>query len=237
MSGKFELNAELRQDQGKGASRRLRREDKVPAIFYGGGEAAQPLIFDHKELKKALQNEAFYSHILTIHINKEKHQAVLKDLQRHPYKARVTHLDLLRITGKEKITMQIPLHFKGGDVAPGVKEGNGIISHLISTVEVRCLPANLPEYIEVDLSVLELDQSIHLSDLKLGEGVELTALLHNNDQPIASVHIPRAALPTEEEAAAAAAATPAEVPTTVQKAPEKGAAPAGDKGKGKDKDK
>lgn len=241
MSGKFELHAELRQDQGKGASRRLRREDKVPAIFYGGGEPAQSLVFNHNQLKKALQNEAFYSHILTIMIDGKKHQAVLKDMQRHPYKPRVQHLDFLRITGKEKIIMHVPLHFKGKDIAPGVKVSGGNILHLLSTIEVRCLPSNLPEYVEVDLSKLELDESVHLSHLKLPEGVEIMALVHGNDQPVASIHIPRAAIEAEEaEAAAAAAVAPAEVPATAQKAPaEKTAAPSaasekgGKEGKGK----
>jgi large subunit ribosomal protein L25 len=234
---KFELTAEIRHEFGKGASRRQRRlEDKIPAIMYGGGEPALPLTFQQRELRKALENEAFYSHILTIHIDGKKHQAVLKDLQRHPYKSLVQHIDLLRITGKEKIQMSVPLHFKGDDVAPGVKVGNGVVSHLISTVEVRCLPANLPEYIEVDLSKLELDETIHLSHLKLGEGVELVDLLHGNDRSVANIHIPRAIV--EEETTAAPVA--AEVPATAQKAPEEGKADAkaaADKGKGAEKGK
>ena len=173
MSTAFELSAELRQDMGKGASRRLRRkENKVPAIMYGGGEEPISLSLNHNELKKALENQAFYSHILTIHVDGNKQQAVLKALQRHPYKPRILHLDFLRITGKEKIQMQVPLHFVGGDQAPGVKIDGGIISHLLSNIEVRCLPADLPENIEVDLSNLALDQSLHLSDLKLPKGVE-----------------------------------------------------------------
>lgn len=221
MASAFELTAELRQNLGKGASRRLRRlQDKVPAIMYGGGETAQPLTFSHKELKKALENEAFYSHILTIHIDGQKQQAVLKDLQRHPYKQRILHMDLLRITGKEKIQMTIPLHFKGEDIAPGVKIGKGIVSHLMNTVEIRCLPANLPEYIEVDLSGLELDQAIHLSELKLPEGIELAGLVHGNDLPVASIHIPRAA--AEETAASAISAS--EVPASAQQEPAKSAA-------------
>src|SRR5579872_2181778 len=151
MSTVFELTAEPRQQFGKGASRRLRRlEDKVPAIMYGAGEAALPLSLNHKQVKKALENEAFYTRILTIHLGGEKLQAVLKDLQRHPYKPRIQHMDFLRITGKEKIQMTIPLHFSGGDIAPGVKESLGVVSHVISSVEVRCLPRHLPEFIPVD---------------------------------------------------------------------------------------
>jgi len=229
MSNQFELHAELRHDQGKGASRRLRRlADKVPGIIYGGGEQPVSLSFEHKQLTKALENEAFYSHILTIQVDGKKQQAVLKALQRHPFKPRILHMDLLRITGKEKIQMQVPLHFTGEDNAPGVKLSNGIVSHIISTVEVRCLPADLPEYIEVDLSKMALDQSLHLSELKLPKGVELVALLHGidaeHDLPVASIHMPRAA--TEESTAAPVAS---EVPATAQSAPEKTAEKAKEK--------
>lgn len=236
MAGKFELHAETRRESGRGASRRLRRvEDKVPTIMYGGGEPAVALAVDHKQLKKALENEAFYSHILTINIDNTPHQAVLKDLQRHPYKPRIQHMDLLRITGKEKIFMQVPLHFKNGDIAPGVKTDGGIVSHLMNNVEVKCFPKDLPEFIEVDLANLALNQSVHLSELKLPNGVELAAFTHGNieehDQPVASIHIPRAALATEETTEAPAASA---VPASQQAAPEKAAAPAAaDKGKAK----
>jgi large subunit ribosomal protein L25 len=213
MNNTFELTAELRQDLGKGASRRLRRlADKVPAILYGGDAPAVSLSFPHKDIKKALENEAFYSHILTIHLNGEKHQAVLKALQRHPYKPRIQHMDFLRITGKEKIQMTVPLHFVGEDVAPGVKQKGGIISHLLNNVEIRCLPTNLPEYIEIDVSNLDLDESIHLSAIKLPESVELVALLHGDDRSVVSIHLPRAA--TAEEATPAAAS---EVPAVKAK--------------------
>ncbi len=235
MSTAFELTAETRQDMGKGASRRLRRlGDKVPAIMYGGGEEPVNLSFQHNQLRKALENQAFYSHILTIHVNGNKQQAVLKALQRHPFKPRILHLDLLRITGKEKIQMNVPLHFIGADVAPGVKLDSGIVSHLLSNVEVRCLPANLPEYIEVDISQLKLDETLHLSDLKLPEGVELVALIQGVDTEhnlsVVSVHLPRAAAIAEETSAPMAS----DVPATAQVAPEKASAgEAGDKKKGK----
>ncbi len=238
MSKNFELQAENRLEFGKGASRRLRRQgDKVPAIMYGGGEPAAPLAFNHKQLSKALENEAFYSHILTIQIDGKKQKAVLKDLQRHPYKPRILHMDLLRITGKEKIHMQVPLHFLGEESAPGLKE-SGIISHLLTTVEIRCLPDDLPEFIEVDLSNLNLDDSIHLSHLKLSKGVELVALVHGNDQPVASIHLPRAALVEEAEAAAEATTAAATVaPEAGKAAPAAAKAPAasGDKNKEKGK--
>lgn len=207
MAIKFELNAETRQTFGKGASRRLRRLDnKVPGIMYGGGEAAVALSFDHNQLQKALEHEPFYSHILTIHIDGKPHKAVLKDLQRHPYKPRILHLDMLRITGKEKITMTVPLHFKGEEAAPGVKDG-GVISHILTSIEIRCLPDNLPEYVEVDLSNLKLDEYVHLSELKLPKGVESVALAHKDDQAVATVHMPREVV--IEEGAPVAAEVPA----------------------------
>lgn len=230
MSTTFELTAELRQQFGKGASRRLRRlQDRVPAIMYGGGESAIPLSFEHNELGKALKNEAFYSHILTIKLDGKKHQAVLKDLHRHPFKPRIIHMDLLRITGKEKIDMTVSLHFSGEEIAPGVKKDNGVVSHLLTSVEIRCLPADLPEYIAVDLSKLALDQTLHMSELKLPKGVELVALNHGNDLPVASIHIPRVIPVVEEETAAPVA--PSEVPATAQQAPEKAAS--SEKGKEK----
>jgi len=227
MANLFELTAENRQAFGTGASRRLRREhDRVPGIMYGGGEAPQPLSFDHKKLQKALENEAFYSHILTIHIDGVKHQAVLRDLQRHPYKPQILHMDLLRITGKEKITMTVPLHFKGEEIAPGVKQDKGIVSHLLTSVEVRCLPSDLPEYLEVDLSTLGLNDAFHMSHLKLPKGIELVALVHGDDRPIASIHVPRA-----EEEIPTGAPVAAEVPAINVKPQE--AAAGGDKDKGK----
>jgi large subunit ribosomal protein L25 len=197
------------------------------------------LNFDHKKLAKALENEGFYSHILTININGKPQKAVLKDLQRHPSRPLLLHMDLLRITGKEKITMHVPLHFLNGDKAPGVVDEAGIVSHVISDVEVRCLPDNLPEYIEVDLAQLKLGDTIHLADLKLPKGVELTALTHGHDNnaPVASIHIPRAALEEEavatEEATteAAPAATPATAGTAATASPAPATKPAAKKEK------
>lgn len=213
MSNVFELIAETRNDMGKGASRRLRRRaDKVPAIIYGGESSPLPLMVDHNHLLKALENEAFYSHILTVKVDGKPEKAVLKALQRHPSKPRIIHMDLLRITGKEKIYMRVPLHFLGEEKAPGVKEG-GIVSHLLSDIEVHCLPDNLPEYIEVDVANLALGESIHLSHLTLPKGVELVELNHGHDLPVASIHLPRAAI-AEEVAAAVEEVPAAEVPAT-----------------------
>lgn len=211
----FEIPAESRSDQGKGASRRLRRlADKVPGIVYGGGKEPKQIMVNHNYLLKALEHEAFYSHILTVTIDGKTEKAVLKDLQRHPFKPRILHFDLLRVNPKDPITMRVPLHFVGDSVAPGVKVGGGQVAHLINDVEIRCLPGDLPEFIEVDMSKVELDQTVHLSDLKLPKGVELLALLHNDDLPVASIHLPRGASAEEETGAVAAAEVPTVADTT-----------------------
>ncbi len=185
MSNEFVVTAEPRSDQGKGASRRLRRAGKVPAILYGAGKEPIPLSVDHNRLLRQLENEAFYSHILTIDIEGRKEQAILKDMQRHPAKPFIQHLDFMRVSAGEKIRVNVPLHFVGGDVAPGVKIGGGIVTHTVTEVEINCLPKDLPEYIEVDLSGLELGQSLHLSDIKLPKGVELVQLLQGEEHDVA----------------------------------------------------
>lgn len=200
----FELNAQVRHDSGKGASRRLRREGKIPAIMYGGGQNPMSLALDQDAVRHSLENEAFYSHILTINVDGQTVQAVLKDLQRHSYRPIVLHMDLQRISESEELRMHVPLHFIGEAVAPGVKLGGGIVSHLVTDAEISCLPKDLPEYLEVDVSNLQLNETLHLSDIKLPAGVKLIALVHGieHDLPVVSIHIPRAAV----EAAAAPAA-------------------------------
>jgi len=217
---KFELTATNRKDVGKGASRRLRHNDQVPAIIYGAHMQPQMICVDHNKISKALENEAFYTTILTLNVDGKSEQVVLKNLQRHPYKPRLLHLDFQRISATEKITMRIPLHFTGSDVAPGVKQAGGIVSHLMSQVEVRCLPKDLPEFIAVDLSHLELNQTVHLSNLTLPQGIEIIDLTHKEDKPVATIYIPSA---IEEETAAPVA--PAEGEAAVATTTE-GAAPA-----------
>lgn len=190
---KFELDAELRQDKGKGASRRLRHANKVPAIIYGGGEDAVSLMLEHHKAANALSHEAFYSHILTLKTGSKSEKVILKAVQRHPAEPRLLHIDFLRVRADQKLHMHVPLHFLGDDKAPGLKEG-GVISHHMTDVEVSCLPSDLPEFIEVDVSHLALDQSLHLSELKLPSGVELVAFAHGvegHDQTVVSLHIPR----------------------------------------------
>jgi len=214
MKTSFELVAELRNDQGKGASRRLRRSGKVPAILYGGHQDARALELDHTKLMQALDNERFYSTILSLKVAGDKQAAVLKDLQRHPYKNQILHIDFQRVLESEPIRMKVPLHFVNESVSVGVKGQGGVVSHLRNEVEVLCLPQDLPEYIEVDLLELGLGSIVHLSELKLPEGVQLPELIHGNDAPVVSIHAQRAAdvVETTAEAApaeGAVAATPA----------------------------
>ncbi len=190
---KFELEAEVRADIGKGASRRLRHADKVPAVIYGGGEKPVSLTLDHNKTLHALSHEAFYSHILTLKIGKAVEKVILKDVQRNPAKPRIAHIDFLRVRADQKLHMHVPLHFTGAEEAPGTKAG-GVVSHLMNDLEVNCLPADLPEYIEVDISGMALDQTLHLTDLKLPKGIELVAFAHGvegHDHPVVSIHIPR----------------------------------------------
>ncbi len=205
MSSEFVVSAEPRKDQGKGASRRLRRTGKVPAILYGAGKDPVSLTLDHNELLKQLENEAFYSHILTIDMGGKKEQAILKDMQRHPAKPFILHMDFMRVSAGEKIRVNVPLHFTGAEAAPGVKIGGGIATHAVTEVEINCLPKDLPEYINVDLSELELGQSLHLSDIKLPKGVELVQLLQGeeHDAAIAAIQATRGAGDAEEMEAAA----------------------------------
>jgi large subunit ribosomal protein L25 len=209
----FVVNAELRNDQGKGASRRLRRTGKVPAIIYGGKDKPQQLALSHHEMAKHLETEAFYSHILTLKFDGKEQQAVLKDIQRHPAEPILLHFDFQRVFADVAIRMQVPLHFKGGEVAPGVKVGGGVVEHHIMQVEVECLPKDLPEFIEVDLSKMELNDAIHLSHLKLAAGVALVELKHGKDPSVAAVHIPKVIV----EEPVAAEIPPAEVPASAVK--------------------
>src|SRR5262245_2110451 len=222
MKTAFELTAEFRDDQGKGASRRLRHANKVPAILYGGHREPRSLALDHTKLLLMLENERFYSTIINLKVGDVSQAAVLKDVQRHPARNAVLHVDLQRVLENEAIRMSIPVHFKGDGAAPGVKAG-GVVSHLRNEVQVSCLPKDLPEFLEVDVSHMEINDLLHLSDIKLPPGVQILELSHGRDAPIVSVHHTRAEeidQPTEGAAAAAAAAAP------VAGAPPAGAAPA-----------
>lgn len=190
---KFEWEGTVRSDVGKGASRRLRHTGRVPAIIYGAGK--EPLMIDlaHHKVLQHLQHEAVFSHILTLNLGNESEQVVLKALQRHPYKPAVMHIDFLRIKTDEELVMHVPLHFVGEDIAPGIKLGGGVIQHYLTNVEIKCLPKYLPEYIELDVSKLELDNILHLSDVKLPEGVTFSNDLSTEEgnSPVIGIHIPR----------------------------------------------
>jgi large subunit ribosomal protein L25 len=203
MSTTFELTAEPREAMGTGASRRLRRSGKVPAVMYGAGKDAVSLSLDHNQVFHNLENEAFHSSLITVKTGGNAEQAILRDVQMHPFKPRIIHVDLQRISATEKLHLKVPLHFVGEDVAPGVKLQNGIVNHLMTEVDISCLPSNLPEYLEVDLSGLNLHESVHLSDLKLPEGVDITTLAHGgDDQAVAAIVSVRGAAAEEEVAEA-----------------------------------
>lgn len=209
MSEEFELNAESREVVGKGSSRRLRRlEDKVPAIIYGGKKKnPQNITLQHKDLVKATENEAFFSHILTLKVDGKGEQVIVKDMQRHPAKAQILHVDFQRVSKDVAIHVQVPLHFVNEEASIGVKQQGGVISHSMTEVEISCLPGDLPEYIEVDMAEVEIDQIVHLSNLQLPKGVEIIALTHGEDHdlPVAAIHAPKKAAAEEEPAAEAAA--------------------------------
>lgn len=222
MKTSFELVAEFRDAEGKGASRRLRRANKVPAILYGGHREPRALALDHTKLLLMLDNERFYSTIINLRVGDVTQAAVLKDVQRHPAKNAVLHIDLQRVLENEKIRISIPLHFKGEAAAPGVKKG-GIVSHLRNEVEISCLPKDLPEYIDVDLSGLDMNQMLYLADLKVPEGVEIPELTHGRNAPVVSIHHARA---EEVETPAAEAAAGAAAPAAAAAAPAAAAKPA-----------
>ncbi len=209
MKTSFELTAEFRETQGKGASRRLRHEGKVPAILYGGHAEARALTLSHQKLALLLDNERFYSTILNLKVGDQTQAAILKDVQRHPFKNAIVHIDFQRVEENEKIRMSIPLHFKGAAVSPGVKSQGGIVSHMRNDVEISCLPKDLPEFIEVDISGLSLNESIHLSQLKIPDGVHLVELA-KEDAAVVAIHSPRAEEPEPTAVAAEGAAAPAE---------------------------
>ncbi|MEY3183113.1 MAG: ribosomal protein [Pseudomonadota bacterium] len=187
----YELEATLRDDKGKGASRRLRRQqDQFPAIIYGGSQKPMQIQLDQKKMLHALSHEGFYSHILTLSVEGKKQNVILKALQRHHYKKSILHADFMRVSATDKVHIRIPLHFINAENCPGAKEG-GVINHQAVDVDIRCQANKLPEFIEVDLSNLGLDESIHLSQLHVDPSVELVALAHGNDMSVVSVHLPR----------------------------------------------
>src|ERR1700704_4413367 len=222
----FTFGADLREMQGKGASRRLRHTGKVPAILYGGHKDALALILDQQNLLTMIGDERFYSSIVQLKIsNGSQQEAIVKDVQLHPARNVVVHVDLQRVVENEPIRLKLPIHFKGESISPGVKVQGGVVSHMRADVEVVTLPKDLPEFLELDLSGMSLNETKFLSDIPLPAGVTIPELSHRN-APVVSIHSPRAA--ESEPVAEAAAAAPAEGAAAAGAA----AAPAGDAKKG-----
>ena len=190
MSNNFSLNAQARELHGKGASRRLRHDSLVPAVVYGGHAAPQSISITFKDLVKVLENEAFYSHIVSLNVDGQVQSVILKALQRHPAKNFPMHADFQRVEANQAITVRVPLHYTNQETSIGVKQQGGAVSIIASEVEISTLPGNLPEFIEVDLAQVEVGTVIHLSDIKLPEGVTIPelALGASHDQAIANIH-------------------------------------------------
>jgi large subunit ribosomal protein L25 len=224
----FTFGADRREMQGKGASRRLRHSGKVPAILYGGPLGPQPLVLDQQNLLTMIGNEKFYSSIVRVNVDGQPQEAIIKDVQMHPARQQVVHVDLQRVVENEAIRLHLPIHFKGEAAAPGVKTQGGLVSHMRSDVEVVCLPKDLPDFLEIDLSNMSLNETLFLSDIPLPSGVVIPELGHGRDAPVVSIHAPRAAEP-EPVAAEAAVAAAAPVEGAATAAP--GAAPAAAEGK------
>ncbi len=204
--GIFTLDAEIRTDLGKGASRRLRHAGKVPAVLYGAGKEAVSLTLIHNKLFQAQGFEAFYSHVLTLNIGDEKVEVLVKDMQRHAFKPIVMHLDFLRVDANKELHTHIPLHFINEDIADSIKLNGGHPEHHMIDVEVSCLPADLPEFIEVNLENVELGQTLHLTDLVLPKGVSLLELNKGETHDLAVVTVKLAKGPKAEDDAEAAPA-------------------------------
>ena len=223
----IEFTAFARNTEGRGASRRMRRAGKAPGIVYGGPVAPTPIELDHNALFHALRNEAFHSSILTMKLDGAATKVLLRDVQMHPFRNEILHVDFQRVDENRKIHMKIPLHFVNGEVSPAVKINSAIISHVVADLDVTCLPKDLPEFIEVDLTELDVGHSIHVSALKMPPGVTVVSR-GKLDPVVATAIVPRAQVETEEETAAAAEAAAA---AAAAAAPVEGeAAPAAEKG-------
>ena len=232
---KIAIKAEPRTLQGTGASRRLRRESKVPGVVYGAGKEATAIQLDHKDLWFKLKTEAFHASILDMEIGSDKSQVLLRDYQMHPFKPLILHADFQRVAADRKIHMRVPLHFINEATSPGVKVAGGLVEHVMKELEISCLPKDLPEYLEVDLGNLQAGHSLHLSSITLPPGVE--AIVPKGEDPtVATIVIPKV-MTAEEELAEAAATTivsAADVPTTAQKTKEEEAAEAAKAAGGKE---
>lgn len=203
----IEISATKRQVQGTGASRRLRKANRVPAVVYGSGDAVM-IELDHNTIYFALKNEAFHASVLSLDVEGKKESVLLRDFQMHAFRQQVQHVDFQRVDAKKKVHMKVPLHFVNAEIAPGVKQGGGIITHVLNELDIACLAKDLPTSIEIDLAGLELGHSIHISDVKLPKGVEV-ATHHHAADAVATVTVPRGHVEAAAEAAAAADASAA----------------------------
>jgi large subunit ribosomal protein L25 len=215
---KIEVVAYPRAQQGTGASRRLRGSGRVPGVIYGASKPAQPVELDQQALLRHLKLEAFHASILDMTVDGTKEQVLLRDFQMHPWKPMVLHVDFQRIDKKKKIHMRVPLHFTNEAASPGVKTGGGVVQHVMNEIEIQCLPDDLPEYIEVDLSRLELGDTIHAAELALPKGVEPVAKLKHDNPAVVTVQLPKAIV-VEEEAAAPVTEIIGEAPAEGEAAP------------------
>ncbi len=199
MSTDFVIEAETRLEQGSSASRRLRRAGKLPGILYGGHQEPEAITLDHNAIMLNLKNDAFYSHILTVNLNGKAERAVLRDVQRHPFKPTLVHIDLLRVSADEPIRVHVPLHLVNEEICKGVKTGGGMINRQLTEVEIECLPADLPESIDIDVANLEVGVSVHLSEIVLPAGVTVVALAHEgHDSAVVGVLLPRGEKVTDD---------------------------------------
>jgi len=194
------LNATLRDDMGKGASRRLRHANKFPAVVYGAGKDPVAITLIQKDVQYHLPDEDFYSQVLSLVIDGKAEDVLLRDIQHHPYKQALLHIDFIRVDPKQVVHVHIPLHFIGEEESPGVKVENGVISHVMMEVEMECLPKNIPHFIEVDLSDMHVGDIVHLSDLKLPEGVTVLALKQGeeHDTAVVSMHTRKVVVDEDE---------------------------------------
>jgi len=200
----IQLNAEIREDMGKGASRRLRRVNKIPAIVYGAGKDPQNIMLAQKDVQHEMTHEAFFTQVLSLNVAGKNVDVLLRDLQHHPCKIDIMHMDFMRVDAKKVVHVHVPLHFIGEENAPGVKTEGGAVSHVVSEVEVECLPKDIPEFIEVDLSGMHMGDIIHMSDLKIPHGVELLALRQGDDHDAAVANVHQRKTIEEDETAAEA---------------------------------
>jgi large subunit ribosomal protein L25 len=198
MSNVFEFVAENRDLSGKSAARAVRRNGNIPAVVYGGEAAPQSIFLEHNEVINHLEHEAVYSHVLELKIDGKTEKAILKDIQRHPAKAQILHMDFMRVDEAQALKVNVPLHFINEDTCLGVKAG-GVVTHSMVDVEISCLPSLLPEYIEVDLAEINIGDSVHLTDIKVPEGIDILVLAQEGDHDLVVAQVMKTKVVVEED--------------------------------------